>query len=647
MEISVEIISTESTEKSNLLNVENGITNESHSHELSHELSHEHEISHDQIHEQSHSHSHPSIGSHSHSHEISLPLSTTSTQNSTQNSAQNSARNHSDISSEEITDPIQYLMQEMKALKNHVSFLEEKMEKMQLTIDEQKRVIKSTKKTDTERMNEHQRLIDQLWKLNKKQQESAHSLSVPPSVEKEKKADSKDIKSFGYFNLTGRKKSWGFGESDPVAKDSPPSPRLTLTPDISDKDYYFLRAGGSHKWKSKLGEDVTLEDKKVTTISRVGLNKLLTNNFGSSEFFDLFFVYHEACITAKDLFDLFINVLKETNDQLRRIVVFNFDIWSRQNPFSFTTILPLLQENLTSLGPDSEAIQNLLKVTINNFKNREEDGQKKLSELIAKEAPEYIDKRFVSHLNQGKTEVKFALVDPAEFARQITLAEQSYLKKIPFSELVNKTFEKQELTPNINNYSKFIDFINAWVLREIFVHPIDGQKQRIKTITQFIDIAFHLKSMKSYNCMCIITAMLAGNPKISALEKSWKALPVLYKNKLSELTNASFDAKLLKSGTPPAIPPISILLRDLTYIEEVGKTWTNSENSQILNFRKMLLVGKTLKCLKDSQDTPYIFKEIPQIHQSITDTNNVVEANPVKIIALMKFEHLEKEQESK
>jgi hypothetical protein len=235
--------------------------------------------------------------------------------------------------------------------------------------------------------------------------------------------------------------------------------------------------------------------------------------------------------------------------------------------------------------------------------------------------------------------------------------EQAALRKVPFSELVDKRFEKG--SPKLRAYAQSVDGLQDFVLHEVFKLPTDNFRKRALMVTHLIEVAWHLSAMQNFSSMATVASVLCSHPSIRALSKTLKALSQSANKKLAELEELVMHLKKPAAhAIPPVMVPLTAVMRDLTFIEEVGKTWikpkpveekeaTNASTSiehappsPELNFRKMIMVGKTLKIVKDGQDVPFLFKEVPSLQHYLTESIAAAQAliDSGVVQAVLKFE---------
>ena len=97
-----------------------------------------------------------------------------------------------------------------------------------------------------------------------------------------------------------------------------------------------------------------------------------------------------------------------------------------------------------------------------------------------------------------------------ELARQITLLDQELFYKIPLSELINKRFEKENLSPHVQNSRDTFTLLTRWVATEILQAEYIKDRQRI--ICHFILLCEKLKDLQNFNgLMAIYTGLYQVN----------------------------------------------------------------------------------------------------------------------------------------
>ena len=214
--------------------------------------------------------------------------------------------------------------------------------------------------------------------------------------------------------------------------------------------------------------------------------------------------------------------------------------------------------------------------------------------------------------------------DPVEIARQITIISQYLYRNIGCQELVLAGWtkkDKMEKSPNITKLIIRFNKISKWIMEEILSY--DSSKDRAKVIELFLCVAEELRKIHNLNdCFAVITTF--NHLCIKRLKKTWKQVTQNSKNKQKELSklcsilknfeaikneflqykNSINDINDLKEGCIPYLAPY---LKDLAFLEEGHKYFNENK---LINIHKLLVVGKNIKNIKESQIFVYTYKPV-------------------------------------
>uniref|UniRef100_A0A6B2LN20 Ras-GEF domain-containing protein n=1 Tax=Arcella intermedia TaxID=1963864 RepID=A0A6B2LN20_9EUKA len=132
-------------------------------------------------------------------------------------------------------------------------------------------------------------------------------------------------------------------------------------------------------------------------------------------------------------------------------------------------------------------------------------------------------------------------------------------------------------------------------------------------MSHFIMLADCLRKFNNWNGFLAVVTGLIQYP-VSRLKLTWKSLQpsIIKKWELVEKLASPMDnfknLRELFDNTPPTILPISIFLKDLIFVEENHNWYKNKENeTKLLNFHKVEILGKIITRLNVCQNTPYLF----------------------------------------
>lgn len=166
------------------------------------------------------------------------------------------------------------------------------------------------------------------------------------------------------------------------------------------------------------------------------------------------------------------------------------------------------------------------------------------------------------------------LIDPEDFASQITLMDWPVFKAISPEELTScawNTKSKLDKAPNVVEFIRRFNHTNFWVQKEI-LHA-SSARVRSDVLSKMIKVAKKLLDLNNLNGLkAVITALLSA--PIYRLESCWNSISRrdrLTFNSLSELVSEEENRhklrKHLSMTSLPCIPFLGLYLTDLVYID--------------------------------------------------------------------------------
>ena len=117
------------------------------------------------------------------------------------------------------------------------------------------------------------------------------------------------------------------------------------------------------------------------------------------------------------------------------------------------------------------------------------------------------------HAGATTIELDMLLVEPDEFARQITMLDMQIFKAVARSELQNLAWsrrDKFEKAPNVVEFTRRFNHLSFWVTREV-LHCVDAH-QRSDKLAHFISIAKKLYALNNLHSMMAIVSGLRSAP---------------------------------------------------------------------------------------------------------------------------------------
>ncbi|XP_008590670.1 PREDICTED: rap guanine nucleotide exchange factor 3-like isoform X1 [Galeopterus variegatus] len=168
-------------------------------------------------------------------------------------------------------------------------------------------------------------------------------------------------------------------------------------------------------------------------------------------------------------------------------------------------------------------------------------------------------------------------------------------------ELIHYVLGPQHLrdvtTANLERFMHRFNELQYWVATELCLCPVPGPRAQL--LRKFIKLAAHLKEQKNLNSFFAVMFGLS-NSAISRLAHTWERLPhkirKLY-SALERLLDPSWNHRVYRLAltklSPPIIPFMPLLLKDMTFIQEGNHTLVEN----LINFEKMRMMARAVRML--------------------------------------------------
>jgi hypothetical protein len=250
------------------------------------------------------------------------------------------------------------------------------------------------------------------------------------------------------------------------------------------------------------------------------------------------------------------------------------------------------------------------------------DDEKTAREIIFSQAapPSILPKGFTTNYTLY-TPFDIMAWSSKEFARQITLVEYDYFKKIEPKECLSGAWAKASkklFAPNIVALTERWNNMTGYVATTIISE--EDPRVRKTLMCKFVEIAQELKDINNFNGVTEIMSGLS-NVAIYRLKKSWDLVPpdvMQIHTDLTTLCNQNQANKNMREALarapPPAIPPLAMYLKDLTFIEDGNPDFIREG---LINVFKRRQTSKIILEIKQYQQQPYQFDAIPYVQQSL------------------------------
>ncbi|KAF5928588.1 hypothetical protein HPG69_015195, partial [Diceros bicornis minor] len=176
------------------------------------------------------------------------------------------------------------------------------------------------------------------------------------------------------------------------------------------------------------------------------------------------------------------------------------------------------------------------------------------------------------------------LVSAKDLAGQLTDHDWSLFNSIHQVELIHYVLGPQHLrdvtTANLERFMRRFNELQYWVATELCLCPVPGPRAQL--LRKFIKLAAHLKEQKNLNSFFAVMFGLS-NSAISRLAHTWEDPSWNHRVYRLALTKLS----------PPIIPFMPLLLKDMTFIHEGNHTLVEN----LINFEKMRMMARAVRML--------------------------------------------------
>ncbi|XP_017549705.1 rap guanine nucleotide exchange factor 3 isoform X1 [Pygocentrus nattereri] len=197
-----------------------------------------------------------------------------------------------------------------------------------------------------------------------------------------------------------------------------------------------------------------------------------------------------------------------------------------------------------------------------------------------------------------------------DIASQLTNYDWELFTAMHEVELVYYIFGRHKFpgttTANLERFVRRFNEVQYWVVTELCL--CEDLMKRATLLKKFIKIATVLKEQKNLNSFFAVMFGLS-NSAVQRLYKTWERVPsktkriyCAYERLLDPSRNHRAYRLAVAKLNPPYIPFMPLLLKDMTFIHEGNKNYTDS----LVNFEKMRMIAKTVKIVRGCRSQPYV-----------------------------------------
>uniref|UniRef100_A0A452GLS8 Uncharacterized protein n=1 Tax=Gopherus agassizii TaxID=38772 RepID=A0A452GLS8_9SAUR len=201
------------------------------------------------------------------------------------------------------------------------------------------------------------------------------------------------------------------------------------------------------------------------------------------------------------------------------------------------------------------------------------------------------------------------LISSKDLANQLTDYDWNLFSSVHQVELIYYIFGQQTFpsatTANLERVMRRFNELQYWIATEVCLCVEPGKRAQL--LRKFIKLAAHLKEQKNLNSFFAVMFGLS-NTAVSRLAKTWERLPHKTRklhSALERMLDPSWNHRVYRLAiaklTPPIIPFVPLLLKDMTFIHEGNRTL--AEN--LINFEKMRMMAKAVRLIHHCQSHTY------------------------------------------
>ncbi|XP_033927315.1 rap guanine nucleotide exchange factor 3 isoform X2 [Melopsittacus undulatus] len=194
------------------------------------------------------------------------------------------------------------------------------------------------------------------------------------------------------------------------------------------------------------------------------------------------------------------------------------------------------------------------------------------------------------------------LISSKDLASHITDYDWSLFKSIHQVEMLHYITRPPRFhavtTANLERVMRRFNELQHWVVTELCLCSDVGRRAQL--LRKFIKLAAHLKEQKNLNSFFAVMFGVS-HTAVSRLARTWERLPHKIRklhSVLERMLDPSWNHRVYRLAvaklSPPIIPFVPLLLKDMTFIHEGNHTL--AEN--LINFEKMHMMAKTLRVLQ-------------------------------------------------
>jgi hypothetical protein len=370
-----------------------------------------------------------------------------------------------------------------------------------------------------------------------------------------------------------------------------------------------------------------------------GLVELLTADDADSDYVETFVATHTYFVDSQSLMT---RLMERFYDGEATKVLGVFKIWMNfyfqdfreENSIFFNMFLSDL--SLKGFGEQAEELRAA-------FNAEELAYQRKLEQEEIDEQKQKAAASINADIAHRIPDLSDSTYEPAVIAHHMCLLEERLIKEISLREFLHLAWSKESAQHRARKLTQIIKRFNAvsfWVATAILTCS-HSSKKRAKILSLFIQVADACLNLNNFQSAMQIYSALNFTP-IEKLEKEWASLNkkvVQMHERLKNLFDPSANFKnyreTVATAEPPSIPVLSLILSDLTMVEESNTSikikvakpdedGADKGESELVHFEKMTMIYSILAQLKKCCSKSYASHEEKIHHDKSEKTLGLV-----------------------
>jgi len=346
------------------------------------------------------------------------------------------------------------------------------------------------------------------------------------------------------------------------------------------------------------------------------LEKTFDDFYRDNDFLDIVFITHPYFIVSAKLLERFVDLYnsfdpkKPWQERIRLKILENTKTWVthysedlKRDP-SFVSMLKQFVAKTAGANKLEETLLGFFRVVLGVMETNANAGK----ELRRKQS-----QKLITNLKIDVQDLEILDIDYIELAEQITLIDHDLLKAITPNEFLHKNFDSPKSAPFFNAMVNKFNEWTMWVVTEV----LKKQKPntRAMVVAHFIKVAQKCREHNNFHsCYAIIAGL--NYSAVSRLKLTWEKVPrkqMLKYKELCDVFDMSHNFKnyrdTLHNSTPPIVPYLGLIPKDLTSLEELP----NVTDDNLVNFDKMRTLRKILMQIREYQIRGYAFTVLPEL----------------------------------